>query len=74
MTTHRRAQCSFGSEEIAFGAALRCSTPPGINATFIYDPCFARHGDPKSTGAVIACAEAPGSTTFLRFVTVRLRP
>jgi hypothetical protein len=69
--TGRRAQCYRGSEETRSSSALRCSSPPGPNATLLYDPCFAQHGSGEQAGVVVACAQAPGSTTFLRLVTVR---
>ena len=55
--------CFAGSEQTVAKAALRCVT--GVTAI---DPCFPALPKWRRPGSFIACPNAPGDTTFTRFL------
>ena len=56
--------CDRGSEETPARSAVRCLW----RGLYQVDPCFAPRGRWNHRGGVVACSNAPGATTFGRFV------
>lgn len=64
LTEHRSSGlCSQASETTTAPGALRCYA-----ARELYDPCFSPEPSWADGRAIAACAQAPGSTKFSRFV------
>jgi hypothetical protein len=55
--------CSESSETTTAPGALRCYANHDL-----FDPCFAAKASWPKGGVIAACAQAPGSTTFSRFL------
>jgi hypothetical protein len=61
-----RGSCEVGSEQTVAKPAISCHT-----GGFITDPCFPQKANWKRSGLIAACPNAPGDTTFSRFVISR---